>query len=315
MGGKPLPVLRAIVIAELALLACVAPAQNAFANDTLAVLAAGGLQFVKTDELRMEEEKLVLSPREVAVFYQFRNLTNRDVKTTVAFPLPDIDMAEMSETPHTFHASPNEGDVVNFRVKAGGQAIAPRFEAHATTPEGKDVTALLKTYGVPLVDTSVGEGSEVWRAIEKLDKAAVAELEKAGALAPDELHHPGWTVKAAYHWEQTFPASAVLEVEHRYEPVLGGSEVAVADFQKPTEFTKPWCPDKSLAQAVLKLPRFEEGGTYVRGAWLSYVLTTGELGGADWPLQAGDRKRRRRLRLVLSHSRSKPAPRRPVFRR
>lgn len=55
-----MPVLSAILVAELAL-ACVAPAQNALANDTLAVLAAGGLQFAKTGELRMEAERLILS--------------------------------------------------------------------------------------------------------------------------------------------------------------------------------------------------------------------------------------------------------------
>jgi hypothetical protein len=272
------PCLRAIVIAGLALAAAAAFAQRSFANDTKAAFAAGGLRFVSTDELRMEEERLVLSPSEVAVFYRFRNLTSRDVTITVAFPLPDIDAAEMSETPHSFHGSANDGDIFNFRVSADGQPVVAQFEARAYAKGGAEVTELLGRFGVPLVDKGAEERSDVWAAIRKLDAAAIDALEKAGVLMPeDELHHPNWIVKAAYHWEQTFPASGMTAIEHRYEPVLGGSEVAVEDFQRP-RFTKGWCPDQTLASALKKLPRYEEGGTHVAASWLEYVLKTG----ANW---------------------------------
>jgi hypothetical protein len=268
------PCLRTIVTAGLALAATAAPA---FANDTKAVVAAGGLQFVSTDELRMEDEKLVVSPSEVAVAYRFRNLTSHDVTITVAFPMPDIDAAEMSETPHSFHNSANDGDIFNFRVFADGQPVAAQFEARAYAQNGPEVTEVLKKYGVPLADKGAEARSEVWEAIGKLDPAAIAELEKAGALAPDELHHPTWIVKAAYRWEQTFPASGTTAIEHRYEPVLGGSEVALEDFQQPG-LTKDWCPEQALANALKKLPRYEEGGTHVAASWLEYVLKTG----ANW---------------------------------
>ncbi len=271
------PGFRLIVIAGLALAAAALPSEGAFANDTKAVFAAGGLKFVATEELRMEEEKLVIAPGEVAVSYRFRNLTSRDVAMTVAFPLPDIDAAEMSETPHGFHASAHDGDIFNFRVSADGKPVAAQFEARAYAQNGAEVTELLKTFGVPFVDKGEEGRSEVWAAIEKLDPAAIAALEKAGALAPDELHHPAWIVKAAYHWEQTFPASAVTAIEHRYEPVLGGSEVALEDFQRP-RFTQPWCPDAALAAGLKKLPRYEEGGTHLAARWLEYVLKTG----ANW---------------------------------
>src|SRR5262245_8833751 len=50
------------------------------ANDTMATVGAGGLQFEQTDKIRMEREDLYLSPREVRVSYVFRNLTNQDVR-------------------------------------------------------------------------------------------------------------------------------------------------------------------------------------------------------------------------------------------
>ena len=67
------------------------------ANDTLAVFGAGGLQFEQTDKIRMEREDLYLSPREVRVSYVFRNLTDHDVSGRVAFPMPEINVGQMSE--------------------------------------------------------------------------------------------------------------------------------------------------------------------------------------------------------------------------
>ena len=76
-----------------------------FANDTMATIGAGGLQFQKTDDIRMEREDLYLGLQEVRVSYVFRNLTDHDVRMTVAFPMPDVDVLGMSERPHEFHLS------------------------------------------------------------------------------------------------------------------------------------------------------------------------------------------------------------------
>src|SRR3981189_1469446 len=64
------------------------------ANDSAAELSIGGLQFVRTNDIAMEREDLRISLDRVAVRYQFANTSGKPVTLTVAFPLPDIDLAE-----------------------------------------------------------------------------------------------------------------------------------------------------------------------------------------------------------------------------
>src|SRR3984957_14287825 len=60
------------------------------ADDSTASLRAGGLALEKTDKIALVSEDLYLSPRAVKVAYRFRNLTNADVETIVAFPMRDV---------------------------------------------------------------------------------------------------------------------------------------------------------------------------------------------------------------------------------
>ena len=122
---------------------------GASANDTLAIVAAGGLQFTRTNELQMAREDLYLSPWEVRAAYVFRNLTNHDVTSAVAFPLPDIDVAR--NRPQIFYRSANDGDVFDFHVEVDGQPINAVFDAHAYHGQ-QDVTSLLRNHHLSLLD-------------------------------------------------------------------------------------------------------------------------------------------------------------------
>jgi hypothetical protein len=207
---------------------------GASANDSLAIFPAGGLKFVRTDELQMVREDLYLSPWEVRVAYVFRNLTNHDVTSAVAFPLPDINVAA-SEAAHVYYRSANDGDVFDFHVEVDGRPIAPTLDAHAYHDQ-VDVTALLRKYHLTLLDE--------WSR-PPLSKDAITELTAAGVLYDDDDHHPNWIVKAAYHWEQVFPAGRDLRITHYYRPLLGGShmdnkwDVATRDWLAPIAPTKP----------------------------------------------------------------------------
>jgi hypothetical protein len=70
----------------VALAMAFAPAR---ANDSSAAMAAGGLELIKNDQVRMVSEVLRTAPRLVEVNYVFENTGIRDVTTLVAFPLPD----------------------------------------------------------------------------------------------------------------------------------------------------------------------------------------------------------------------------------
>jgi Domain of unknown function (DUF4424) len=242
---------------------------RSWANDTMATFGAGGLQFEQTDEVRMEREELYLSPEEVRVSYAFRNLTDHDVRMTVAFPMPDVDVLAMSETPHKFHLSSRDGDIFDFHVSVNGLEIVSALDvrAYRSDQPDKEVTAILKKYKEPLLD----ESKERLR--DKPDiKALIAE-----GLFEEDGEHPNWIVKANFHWEQVFPAGQTIEITHRYKPVTGGThmgtEVTVND---PKDYFAPWCPDKAFATAMKVLP--SDGNRLVEQTSLEYILKTG----ANW---------------------------------
>src|SRR5258708_1367449 len=194
--------------AVLALVLAIAGAAQA--NDTEAVLGVGGLTFAKSAALRMASEDLRLSSLEVRVAYVFRNLSDRPVTVRIAFPLPDVDVGDMSETPHRFHLAGRDGDIVNFRLIVDGRERPASLDARAVNKQGRDVTDLLRRFGVPLI--GVRSEDEVDRALNRLTPAAVKILAAADAVYADEwktpgdVKHPASTVKGAYHWIQAFPA-------------------------------------------------------------------------------------------------------------
>src|SRR5512142_3146984 len=98
----------------VAILAGLFVAAEAHANDSAAVIGAGGLELTKSDSIVMESEDLYLSLPEVRVSYVFRNTSDRDVETVVAFPLPDARLGWM----HRLLDIPRSGlNFVGFSVR------------------------------------------------------------------------------------------------------------------------------------------------------------------------------------------------------
>ena len=76
-------------MAALAALLGIAPAA---ANDSSASLDAGGLNLTYNPNVRLESEDLYLSREEVRVTYHFHNVSDHDISTLVAFPLPAMEI-------------------------------------------------------------------------------------------------------------------------------------------------------------------------------------------------------------------------------
>ncbi|HEY7853268.1 MAG TPA: DUF4424 family protein [Caulobacteraceae bacterium] len=272
----------AVLIAAL-----VALASAARANDTQAVLRAGGLIFAKSAAVRIEREDLSIAPGDIRVRYLFRNLTAAPVTALIAFPLPDLDMGDLSETPHTFHFNGRDGDVVDFRLWVNGKPVAAALEARAVNDKDADITATLRALHIPLVGAH--SDREALDALAALKPAAVRRLVAVGGAYPDEwtgsdtVKHPRWKVRAAYHWRQTFPPGTTVTIEHRYRPVMG--EVLFDSFadvtadnalgalgERPDE-RRSWCATPGEVGAV---GAGKDGRAKVQ--WVEYVLKTG----ANW---------------------------------
>ncbi len=256
-----------------------------FANDSSAVLGAGGLELVTSPDIVMAREDLFLSPGAVRVNYEFRNESARDITTRIAFPLPELGLVPEQ---NVALPSPDEENFVNFRVKVDGQPVATALEQRAMTEDGRDVSALLTRLGVPLNARLPGWEEKV----RALPDAAWRELVASGLLdgATDPAKRPDyfiplWSLKATFHWEQTFPAGKTLKVEHSYQPVVGYSFISQGDGVLE-ELEGPYCLD-AAGRAGLKRRLEEQKRRVVNEEGnmpilivrqVEYVLTTG----ANW---------------------------------
>jgi hypothetical protein len=82
----------------LALLVWALFANNATANDAMAVIGPTGVKFQKSHDIDMRSEDLFISKDKITVRYEFLNNSDHDIAGTVSFPLPPI----YSSSPYAF---------------------------------------------------------------------------------------------------------------------------------------------------------------------------------------------------------------------
>ncbi|RWX74741.1 DUF4424 domain-containing protein [Neorhizobium lilium] len=253
------------------------------ANDTSAVLGVGGLSLTTSDDIVMQSEDLHLSPSEIRVHYVFRSESDRDITTTVAFPLPDIDQSAYAMV---FLPVEDQENFVGFQVTIDGKSIHPKMEQKAVTDEGVDVTTVVTKAGLP-VNSKLSGWEEKVRALPDNVWRDLVDQGLIEAQDPDDRSADfsvTWNLRATFHWEQTFPAGKTVTVDHRYKPMAGG----VSIFAGETQFKDyaSYCLDDQgkagvhrllkQAQAAAKAdPERAEGISPIE---VSYVLTTG----ANW---------------------------------
>lgn len=165
-------------------------AQSALANDTTAALAAGGLIFEHTDQIRMELERLKISTKLVEVDYVFKNIGNTDISTTIAFPMPDTNDGDSY---HHDIAIPAPGpNFLDFRTWVDGAEVRPLLEVRYQL-DGKDIIAARDSYDPDMADNAPTELREKW-------------LERGWAHREEPDIVPDWTTKMSFHWPQIFRA-------------------------------------------------------------------------------------------------------------
>ncbi len=269
--------MRAIWILLFLLLA---PA--ALANDSTAVLEAGGLVYTSNGVIRIDRETLVISASEVKVDYDFTNTGETDITTLVAFPMPELSFE--GDTPYAIDP-PDPVNWMDFRVWVNGEAVRPKAELRARR-FGIDVTAVLKRHGIPLIPLATSrEGIDALNELlNGLDPEAREELIRHGLVdwssqwganneALPSLH---WTAHVAFYWFQTFPAGQTIHVAHRYRPVPGYSFVS-RETLAAGDLATSFCVDDSFRAAFnRRLQR--SGASLMQGAEISYILGTA----ANW---------------------------------
>lgn len=293
-------------VAVFALMGAIFAPLSASANDSTATLGAGGLELNTSADIVMQSEDLFLSPREVRVRYIFRNEADKDIKTRVAFPLPEVSFG-----PEVNVTLPDEksDNFLHFSVSVDGHALKPDLEQRAlSTPietdgqkaskyrAGTDMTKVVLEAGLP-----VNPHLPAWKKqLSELSPNARRRLiqegivyDESGVGSVDDID-PQWSLLATYHWEQSFPAGKSIVVEHDYRPVVGAAYfTGDPDDLKQirSDYGSKYCLDKGGLAGIERLLKDaktagNDNSKYLVASETSYVLKTG----ANWKGNIADFK-------------------------
>jgi hypothetical protein len=204
----------------------------------------------------------------------------------VAFPLPDIDLAEGESVSFPSNDPLN---FVDFGTKVDGAAIKFNIDQRAFIGD-KEVTAQLGELKVPLLPL----GARQFRPGD-LPAATRTKMASEGLLIPagsDErgrsIYAAGWAVKTAVYREQVFPSGKSVIVEHSYRPSVGASPDTIlrkslrqnkAMSKEVERYRKDYCVSEAFLKELDRLAgSSRDGGTMIQERRISYVLKTG----ANW---------------------------------
>jgi hypothetical protein len=259
MCRKPIPVFLTIFLFA---------APSLKADDGAASIAAGGIVMIREPRITMHKEVLKISEGLVSVDYEFRNDTDGDVTTEVAFPVPAYSLAWDER-------SIKEQGFDDFKLTVGGHPTHFEIEVKAKL-KGRDVSAILHRYGINIETFGHFDEKSHWaRDVRRLTKAQRAALVKGGLLEyEDDQDEAKWTVEKKYYWKQMFPAHSVVQISHTYKPVVGNSNtIGLGSTPKEDSFeAKSVCIDPSLRKQLLKLAANPENEVSID--YVDFILTT-----------------------------------------
>jgi len=230
-----------------------------YANETAAEIAASGIVFKEEKNISIEKEDLYISQDKVEVAYVFKNHSSDDIKTIVAFPVPDYeyDLTATGEQAgwRDFH---------DFTVEVNGKKTAYLLEVRALL-NGKDYSQLINAMGISIKD--YGEGDRLKNdtfhgLFNKLSEEDKIILINHGLIFFDNgVAFPTWKVSLKYYWEQNFPANSSISIRHKYKPNNGYDVFS-------DKYYKDACITKEVTQWVRNATH------YVRVRYVKYILVT-----------------------------------------
>jgi len=263
------------------------------ADDGAASIAAGGLVSRRETRVIMAKEVLSISTQKIVVDYDFRNDTNENVTTEVAFPVPPY--TNQSEELHAASQA-----FQSFMLWINENPVQFSAETKATL-KNRDVTDLLTRHHINIATfghqqfEAVGEKAQ-YPEFSRLPASAKSSLIKAGLF--DQQGFGLWTVRLNYHWQQTFPAHGTVHIRHIYKPVEGYSAIYPWELQtdqpKATksdtagehipveERLASFCVDAPLLNVLRASMKREQesvdpadiNGTILNRSWIDFILTT-----------------------------------------
>lgn len=246
-----------------------------YADDGAASIAEGGIIAMKREpRIVMAKEVLQISPSKVTVDYDFRNDSDEDITTTVAFPIPGYRM--------TADWRVNQG-FDDFQLWIDGEKGVFRTEARAFLGD-KEYTKLLTSLSVDVGTFGHSTDYDQSPDIQKLSPGNRQQLVRLGLIDADydgrrdKNGAPNWRVAKKYYWEQVFPAHKMIHIRHEYSPVLGWTgSIRLGwgtnfDNQWAAGEIKSFCVDSGLRDVLQRMVNSKEGDAPYE--YVDFILTT-----------------------------------------
>jgi len=274
-----------------AILAVAAPT-SVLADDGAASIAAGGLVSRRETRIVMAKEVLKISTKKIVVDYDFRNDSDQDVTTEVAFPIPPYENGVVEGPGQAAQA------FESFKLWIDDNPAQYESEAAATL-NGKEVSVILRANRIDIPTFGHFDAKEVVTPdFTRLPKAVREQLVQTGLFEPRDANWGKWTVHLQYHWTQTFPAHSTVHIRHEYTPVVGAADDTPIDALQfllnsgsAKRDAKRWrdsgadevaafCPEPDLLRTVIrrvsevKNDRSVYDGTIFPIQWVDFILTT-----------------------------------------
>ena len=239
------------------------------ADDGAASVAAGGLiVFGHETRIVMAKEVLEISADKVKVDYEFRNDSDEDVTTVVAFPIPEYTLGDFDGPP------PQRLAFTDFKLTVNSEQVVYKTEARAFW-KNKEFTELLNQLKINIATCDFDKKNP--ESNPCIDKLSLETVKKLRLLKLIDGTTPNWSVRLKYYWDQKFPAHGIVKIHHEYTPVLGSDNSFgyALDADASNETKKEWnkfCVNDKLKAVLNKLsgPDSKDGGDF----YVDFILTT-----------------------------------------
>ncbi|MES2614394.1 MAG: DUF4424 family protein, partial [Bdellovibrionota bacterium] len=137
-----------------------------YADDTIATVASGGIEFKKSSDISMEKEILKINKNKVDIYYEFYNQSNKKIDATVLFPLPLSPFGSLNnkykDSEDSFSCAEYDKKAygtlcpfLEFKAFSNGKEIKYEKSYQAINSNGENITKLLEKNNIPLSPVSI----------------------------------------------------------------------------------------------------------------------------------------------------------------
>lgn len=256
----------------------------AYSNDSIVTVAAGGIEYKKSDKISMDQEDLQISINKISITYHFFNHSNKEVEETIAFPLP--------LAPVLLGGEPYEMTDCNkknrFKLTINGQEFIPECQIKALDNTGKDITNILKQNHITMaVENLVGYMDE-----GELERNLILKKQLDNLHLLDKNGLPIWKTQTTFYWKYKFKPNSTTVITHQYIPYAGHNWLISATGNPPNNINEVnlnisntdadlnmlpyFCPSNEAKHDIIEA--FKGETTALPVSEVEYILTTG----ANW---------------------------------